>query len=540
MGAFDQSKCDLPEVTSISALPAIEDCAVPEFPFDAFLLECNDLDVIAPSGADGGDGVPGIPGPRGPTGPPGPAGASASCTCGGSTYVWTGATWVAVVSDCPEQATPPASAGSAPGQTAQTCCPWRFNAVSTYQCVFSPAQVYADVNVTPGPDCSFDYHFDFGLLCSSGVSVSACEGGASGLETITFRGNPGAPCCAPNEGGDWCCDFSVRNLGGGTAQIQLGAVRVRSATAVSNWFDGTPPQVQAEDNDTGDAIEIELPRTAFRDPNVRVGDSLLYIVTPDCRFVAVGNYMDHAVGTMLARLWDLSELGAAEAGLNARGWYICDGSNGTANTAERFLPGHPCPGSFDCIGGGTQAGSTGGRRTHDGAGACDHQPHAFSHGHFCDGFGCSTTPATLMLGGAINSVVTEPAKTLIEVRDPGSMSVQHMAHLHNYSASEQSWNHPTPRNFSEFEGWTEGDATCNDKIPTSKEKANDCDETNFVMTHQVEETEHVHTVSATGLRLNPETHGHKFGILPKSLLAQHSEENHIPPYLAIVFIERRN
>lgn len=88
-------------------------------------------------------------------------------------------------------------------------------------------------------------------------------------------------------------DGTPWTYGGGTGAL-------RPATTTANWVNGAPPTVACTDDETGEAITVDLPRTMPGDPNVRSGAPLYYMVASDGRKVAMTAYMDDAIGTLKA------------------------------------------------------------------------------------------------------------------------------------------------------------------------------------------------------------------------------------------------
>ena len=405
MGAFDQSKCDLPEVTSISALPAIEDCAVPEFPFDAALLECLDLDIPFPV-SDGVSGSPGTPGPPGPQGFPGPQGApgsSAGCSCGSTTYTWTGFSWSKGASACSDDAKPPASSGSFVGEQRFTCCPPTINANTlSAVCVDSNAEVGVDVLMTGSDECTYDADFLFRMRCIGGINVRP-SGGCGAVVTDVSNLQFG-------HAGGGCCDFVVSPGAAGVARIGIGnQIRPRLAMALA---DQTGAFALLQDVETGDEVTLVLSGHGLMTPNVRAGDYVAWGFSADCDVVALGSYLDDPVGTVKMMDWNSTTLQMRTAEMNARGWYAVSEFEG------KFLIGFSTGGgNFDDQGGNTLPMEGGGSFEHV------HDPHNLNHSH---GGGWQAT--RLLVDGQLNPTTCTFIPDLRVITESGNAN--HTPHFH--------------------------------------------------------------------------------------------------------------
>ena len=527
MGAFDQSKCDLPTIEPISALPAIEDCAVPEFPFDGFLLECADIEIALP-GADGGDGAPGLPGAAGPPGVQGPPGTSGGCPCGNTIYVWTGFGWNQVSSACPSHAAAPSTPGSVVGQTAQSCCPPRFESSASGLCVGSLGATGVEVDVEPLDGCRFNIDWDFTLYCpGGGFSVEpvtgACGSGVSGVSSLQFVDiEPG------------CCDFRVAG-----STVRLGTVRHRMGTVASTISLGSLPHATVVDNETGQSFIVDFPRAGWTDPNVRGGDQVAFGVRSDgCRGVAIGDYSDDKVGTAKWLSWSLAELSAKSAFMTSRGWEVW------MAMAGKFPVGQSTGGQdFDGAGGDLLAGSTGGRKDHGGPEDNDHKPHIFIHNHRVE-----MTETCLRITTPENTFIyTEPAEANADFTDPITGTTRHYEHRHTvypgpvqfHSGDIKFWHHPADP--------IQTAGLCSDNPHlTSFPLSLDCGP-HPGFDHEIQDPKHAHrfdlSTLTAGLTIIPMCHTHPPFDTPgneEPHLLMHTPANHIPPYRVTVYVRRIN
>ena len=547
MGVFDTSRCPVPDVPSISALPAIVDCGVPPAPPSA--LDCPDLELsIADLGAQAS--LDGIPGPAGVAGPLGPPGNDGGCQCGHSIYRWNGSVWLRIFSDCPTSAVAPTDPGIVPGQQAVLCCPPTTTLTATAHCVASLIETFATATLIQTGNCDYQLNLFFGLYCPPGyLSVvppsSSCGEGVSPAVVIQFENEldtgPLDPVdsltSSPNPG---CCSWDI-TAAGNVAKVKL-LTRTRYATATARWQAGDffkhPPTVEATDDITGDAITIVLPMSGFQDPNVQAGDRIAYLPMLDCRNVAVNDYQDCKIRSVKMMSWTEGKLASKTADLTRWGWEPWE------DIANLFPLGHGGAGNIDDKGHGVDAGDVGGRKTHDGGSdQADHHDHDARHSHTATvGF------ASLAVGGE-GLIETSKDLTGVIFIDPVTGTDEHVQHFHQiyFTATAEGdsgdgLGEPT----SAWEGLPAG--LCGEpffggsSISTSLPAATDC----VVWPgfhHDVLDPKHSHFLDALfvalKLRIEPGSHDHEATIQPPNeLYLKHSEENHVPPYKALIFLYR--
>jgi hypothetical protein len=110
----------------------------------------------------------------------------------------------------------------------------------------------------------------------------------------------------------------------------------REATATANW-DTTTATVAATDDETGDAISVQLPRTTPGDPNVRSAGKILYFINRLGNNVSMGAHMDDKIGTVKDWTGSVANIPG--------GWALADGSANSSpgsgyDYTGRFRLGH--------------------------------------------------------------------------------------------------------------------------------------------------------------------------------------------------------
>jgi len=121
---------------------------------------------------------------------------------------------------------------------------------------------------------------------------------------------------------------------GGLHISEAGQRFARCAKAQEKWQNASPtPYVvvklivsPADLRELGQEFQVELPRTAKRDPNVRKGD-IIYVGKAVKCWICLSDYLDDKIGTI--KMWhgDLLDI--------QPGWAFCDGQNGTPDMRTR-------------------------------------------------------------------------------------------------------------------------------------------------------------------------------------------------------------
>lgn len=133
-------------------------------------------------------------------------------------------------------------------------------------------------------------------------------------------------------------------LGGGSS--------LKTATADEDWVAGTGNDgtVSAVDDDSSEAVTIQLKGCPGMCPNVRDGQTVIYSTTEGGTHYAVAGYLDDAIGTI--KFID------ATANIPA-GWQVADGTNSTPDLTGRFLKGHDTSTGTTASAGNTGDATTG-------------------------------------------------------------------------------------------------------------------------------------------------------------------------------------
>jgi hypothetical protein len=288
------------------------------------------------------------------------------------------------------------------------------------------------------------------------------------------------------------------------------------------------------------------------DPNIRTGDLLTFVATPDCRFVCVSPYEDWPIGTII--IWNNLELVDRLSDFLARGWAVADGSLGTVSLEAKFPLGWGDDDNFDLNGGSSRPRfGTGGTQTHT------HAPHSAIHFHCGEGDNCHTSATALAIDAIFNPIPefisTTTNTTGIHVHDPASGSVAHQNHIHTldiFDVFQQS---------QLFTSLVAGLIRFPSRCPDQQVKLSIENFTSFVpplggvcnpltFTHVILEPTnlpplglgHHHLLAVNDLvgkfGISPSSHDHRAYAASGGGQLTHGSKYHIPAYLAVLFLER--
>jgi len=544
MGVFDTSRCPVADVPPISALPAIVDCGVPPSPPPA--IDCPDIEIPPTTlpATNTATSIPGMQGPPGAPGPQGEPGMPGSCPCLSAVYEWNGLGWVLISNPC--VGVPPAPLGSGfLGERRHSCCPYDFRVTYSSECVYTDAEVNVALTATPVGPCRTDLNFDFLFRCLNPLAVISGEGCGVDVANVTTL-QMGA------QGG--CCDFFVAPdpIDPQIAVIRPEGLRGRWAKALAS---SSGDSVLAEDLHDHAIITLPLLSIPMRQPNVRAGDLLAYVLTDGCGLVVVSDYQDAPIGTVRPMSWTAGELSGQHADMNTRGWFLY------GDLAGKFPIGWSPDGlDFDGLGlfNDLLPGSTGGIKNHT------HPDHLWIHTH---GAAIQATHLDIVADNLVTRCA--PANLLVDTEgNPGEGGGGRFHQMHQHHTADQLHQiYFTPQNtagdnyFSVARFYAAG-ACFVDGAPGNLVILSDalvaCEIAAFFDHTLVdppcgsEETGHVHHIVganfsdhvfvtwSTGSEYVHADHNHPIEVHPQTMTFTHTVANHIPPYRATIWIVRLN
>lgn len=269
----------------------------------------------------------------------------------------------------------------------------------------------------------------------------------------------------------------------------------------SNWVDnGTScdhvPVKKCDDcegsNPSGDNINVLLPKANDADPNVIATTVIAYAEADDGTYVCVSDYMDDAIGTV--KMWTGSYLSVPS------GWAVCNGQDnspangGTGiNLIEKFVRG------------AKSTGSRGGSETHT------HEIDVFVSPH-------SAVQVALAL---------KVMQGILDVQI-GDHTQSELSHEHPIGLDTVSNGWP-----ADYESWTPDQAARLNCTNPPVDDSADCTTapTWGPLNHEV-------TVEVK--YPNAEASGYASALSHNDAYAVAHPEEHLPPYVDIIFIERLN